>query len=164
VTVLGFALRQRMHRLIANYDPNEENAAEREDKAAERTYLPEAFDELQATRVRELYHNHTGSPVIATARKPWEDENTPASNPWAKEPASRSSEPLIVTWWVAPLMFLEGGSIAIQLSATEQVTVAVPENAKPGDVLDLQAPPPSVTPFQVRLMAIRVHPDEMRLE
>jgi hypothetical protein len=145
----GYLVLKRMHALVAEYDPNEHDLEGRKKRAAERALTLVAYDEMQAERVRKAYNEHREAPHT----KPWQQ-----GNPFA------DSEGLVVEWWVEPSMFSNSGAISIRLDGNEHVTVLVPDDAKPGDLFHPRRDTPNVIPFQVRLVPIRVHPDEQRLE
>jgi hypothetical protein len=142
----GFLIMHR--RRIVRYDPNDEPLSRREEYAAERAVRLADFDDAQALRVRREYKRHTKA----------------VRNPrWAGK-SFDVPEPLVVEWWFTPSMMLNGGSTTIELSESESVTVHVPEDTPPGELLDVHPSSRDVIPFQVRVIPMRVHPDEQRLE
>lgn len=148
LTSAGIALRSTTAKKIREYDPNEERLGERKRLAAERATLRENYEEVQAIRVREIYKAY---------------QNARSSTRW-RGGKQEDMEPLIVGWWVSPALFINGGVIAIQIAENATVMAAVPPDTEHGSVLDAEPDSPTIEQFQVRVLAMRVHPDEYRLE
>ncbi|MBN9122509.1 MAG: hypothetical protein J0I06_25750 [Planctomycetes bacterium] len=133
---------------IEEYDPNTQELSGRERLADKRAVLLADFDAAQAKRVRREYKKY--AEAVRTPRWGGSSFEVP--------------EPLVADWWFTPSVMLNGGSVVIDLPGGESVTVHVPEDCLPGEVLDVHTSSREVLPFQVRVLAIRVHPDEQRLE
>jgi hypothetical protein len=151
--LVGYLTLRRLEWLASQHDPNTERLDERKRVARERAKTLEAFDEQQAQRARIAYN---------------EREDLPAgdpTSPWAGlETHAKPKPPLVVEWWVAPSVLTNGGTFSIPLGEIGTVTVEIPELTESDTVLQLCSCPPSVFHFKVCVVAIHVHPDEMRLE
>jgi hypothetical protein len=151
--IVGYVMLRWWRRLIARYDPNSERLAERQKCAAKQAISLEDYDESQKTRVRSAYAEYVQKFTVAarvTSRQPDSIEGLP--------------EPLILAWWVVPSLFLFGGTLSLDLSKDDNATVVIPEDAKPGCLLELATHTPLVLPFRVQVLPMHVHPDEARLE
>ena len=151
--IVGYVMKRWWSRLVARYDPNSERLAERQKCAAKRTISLEDYDESQKTRVRSTYAEYVKIFTVAarvTSRQQDSLEGLP--------------EPLIIAWWVVPSLFLYGGTVSLDLSKDDSATVVLPEDAKPGCLLELATHTPLVLPFRVQILPMHVHPDEARLE
>ena len=142
VWFVGWLVLQRMHRLVKQYDPNTERPLdERKHIAGARAILLPEYDAQQAARVGRAYQQHRTTGARSGRR-----------------------EPLVAEWWLPPAVFVNGGTFSVVLSDSEQFTVQVSDDAEPGDVVDVRPVEPHAEPFRLRLLVMRVHPDEMRLE
>ena len=159
--------------LVKKYEPNLAAPEERETLARERACSPSEYDQKQVVRVREAYYKHLARQTEnarngrreragreeRAADRPWEKRSEAESSRTPREPKS-----LVVEWWLVPSVFFNSGTFVVPLSETESVAVEVTADAEPGDVFDVKAMASNVTPFKVRLFAMRVHPDEYRTE
>lgn len=138
--LFGWMLNRRRERLVAVYNPNEEMPlAERQKIADARAFLLAEYDAEQADRAGEEYaHYRTTNPG--------------------------SREPLVVAWWLPSAVFANGGTITIAIQRGPRFTANVPDTASLGDVIDTRAVGAGGTPLQLRLLEMRVHPDELRLD
>jgi hypothetical protein len=139
--LIGWLILQRMHWLVKQYNPNEERLDERKRIAKARAFLLPEFDAIQATRVGGSYYQYRKSPTRSDRRKP-----------------------LVTEWWLPPSIFVNGGTFSFVVLDDERFTVQVPDDAEPGDVVDARPDNPDSEPFRLRLLAMRAHPDEQRLE
>lgn len=160
----GCLVLRRVKSFVAAYDPNEHDLDKRKKLAEERALPPQTYDEMQTATVRDAYNAH----VRAHAARPWAGGAPAAARPprpWARN-AEQPDDPneLIVSWYVEPALFSTGGAISVSLSATSHATVLFPDTAQPGDTFPARADTPNVHPFKLRLLPIRVHPEEQRLE
>lgn len=146
--IAGYFTLRHMNRLVARYDPNSEQLDERRRIAKSRALTLDAFDKLQASRARQAYIKHLG--MLDTHR--WQS------------PSAEKPEPLVIEWWVVPSMFMAGGTFTFRVTEYDHVTVTVPEDTEPNEVLKPYADSRSVVPFKVRVVPTRVHIDEQRLE
>ncbi len=137
-----------LRKRIERYDPNTQELSQREALAEKRTVSPTDFDATQAKRVRREYKEYFAA----------------MKNPRWGGSSFEVPQPLVVEWWFTSSIMLNGGSIVIDLPGGESATFHVPEDTLPGEVLDVHASSQSVLPFQLRVLAIRSHPDEQRLE
>lgn len=147
--VVGLVVLGWMRKLVAGYDPNADDAKERMRLAADRTMTPEDFDRVQGLRVQRTCDEH----VTAARKRPRPAVGT-----------TDEAEPLVIEWWVMPSVFLFGATIEIVLSGGDFATVEVPEDAKPGDVLEPSVSAADLVPFSVRILPLNTHPDEARVE
>jgi hypothetical protein len=162
VLLAGCALAIRTMRLVAQYAPNERDLYNRKVIAGAWAKSLEEFDTNQARGLRDEYEKYTQT--LARKQNRRQERNSPGAKQSRTSPAKRDDDKLIVTWWVVPSMFVNGGSITIPISESVQVVVEVPDTARPGDVFDLKHCPDDVIPFQVRVLPIYAHRDEQRLE
>ena len=133
----------------SRYDPNREKSGERKRLAKTRTMSLEQFDESQLARARDAYTDFEPLDDVdgATDDNPFENQKT-----------------LTIEWWVPQSVLRDGGTISLAFSKTRSATVVVPKGSKSGDVFDLRVYTPKITPFQVRVMALRVRPEKRRGE
>jgi hypothetical protein len=150
VGLVGFAVLRLMYWMQSRYDPNEEEElASRSARADERTMSLEEYNKEQLRRVRSAYDNYTTATQDKPRRKGQRKEN---------------SESLILDWWVLPSAFLEETTLSIEVVEGEFATVVVPEDMEPGSVLEPEIDDTILVPFEVRIMAMYVHPDEAQEE
>ncbi|MBM3979990.1 MAG: hypothetical protein FJ304_06845 [Planctomycetes bacterium] len=137
--LVGWALLQRLHRLVKAYDPNEERPLdERKHIAGARAIVLADYDARQARRVSEAYR--------------------------ARGPDHGDREGFVTEWWLPSAVFLNGGIFTVAFSDSELFTVRVSDEAEQGDVVDARPTNPRTGPFRLRLLEMRVHPEEMRLD
>ncbi len=158
--MVGWLVLRRIKRFVAAYDPNEHDFGKRKALAEQRALAPHVYDEMQTASLCDAYNER----VSAQQSRPWAATAPQQSRPWAKDAAPDDPTELIVTWYAEPATFSTGGAVSIRLSATMHVTVLIPDTATPGDEFPVRADTPNVQPFKVRLLPIRVHPEEQRLD
>jgi hypothetical protein len=124
--------------LIAKHDPNNLPIEKREDLAAKRAIPRALFEDKQRIRVQEAYTKYASQLKRGRARA--------------------------IELWLVPSAFLNGSTISFELSETEEIELVVPPETEPGTVLTTRGTRGFPPPVEVRVLAIRVHPDEMRLE
>jgi hypothetical protein len=137
VLILGGLYALQVRRLKAVYDPNAERPEVREKDAAAHANTLAEYEQRQAVRVRRAYYEHLD-----------------AKNP----------KPLVVTLWVEPTVLINGGTLSLDLSDRDRVTVTVPEDTRPGKVLRVTVASGTPAPFKVRVVPFGVHPGEVRLD
>jgi hypothetical protein len=148
ICVVGLISLRRVNAIVAGYDPNLESPDKRRSIAERHSMALDTFDELQASRARRAYIKHVAA----------------VENERQGVPSAEKREPLIIDWWVVPSIFMAGGTVTFRITEGEHVTVVVPEDTEPYAVLEACVDSDSVMPFQVRVVPMRVHPDELRLE
>ena len=154
VWAAGYVVIRWTRGLAARYDPNTDDLAGREKRAAERTMTFAAFDDLQAARLQTAYNEHRGASRAAGSSQ--------RAKPWRPDPSAPQAR--VFEWWVRQSALTNGVTITVPLSLTEAATVTVPEDAETGTVFDLHVGGRAVEGFKVRVSAVYVHKDEIRLE
>lgn len=133
---------------VNRYDPNTQELSGRERLAEKRSTPLEDFDADQAKNVRKEYRKYADAVRVPK---------------WGAT-SFVVPDPLVVGWWFTSSVMLNGGYVVIDLPDGDSVTVHVPEDCPPGEVLDIHPSSSDVLPFQIRVQALPTHPDEQRLE
>lgn len=148
VWLLGSGVLAVLNLRVTRYDPNTQELSQREWRAGKRAIPLDDFDAAQAKSLRKEYRKYADAVRVPK---------------WGGS-SFEVPDPLVVGWWFTSSIMLNGGSIVIDLLDGESVTVHVPEDCPPGEVLDIHPSSPNVLPFQIRVQALPTHPDEQRLE
>lgn len=142
--LIGVLIERRRGQLVKLYNPHEEDTLDKRKHVADaRAILVPEYDTRQTTRVNDEYRRH-------------------------REKAERNSrgEPkqFVAEWYLDPPVFIHGGAFSIALPGHKAITVQVPENTELGHVFDVrptrEANPFGVRVSRVRVLAMRIHPDE----
>ncbi|HJZ55161.1 MAG TPA: hypothetical protein VKE74_09395 [Gemmataceae bacterium] len=142
--LVSWLMDKRRDWLVTQYNPNEEKPLDERKRVADaRAILLPEYDARQTARIGNAYQKY----LAANAG-----------------PGKR--EPLVTEWWLPSSVFVNGGTFSIVLPDDERFTVRVSDDAKPGDVVDASPTNPQAEPLRLRLrlLEMRVHPDELRLE
>jgi hypothetical protein len=142
VFLLGFGLWRLGHHMLKNFTPDNLPLIERKRTAEERTWSLAAFAMYQESKAQSDFQKHvTERRALPSGPEPYE-----------------------FVLWLAPTCFINGGEIPFKLPTGHPATLTLAEDTEQGTVLDVPQSAGDTKPFRVRVFAMRVHPDEQRLE
>jgi hypothetical protein len=149
IAAFGFLFGLYTARRKRTHDPDLFPLEKRKSMGEGRTIQLAGFDKYQEVRTATAFQEHR--------QDRW--RNTP----WGKA-REVPTEPFVFVWWLEPTHFLNGTRVQMALPTGRAITIDLPADAQPGWEYIVPTTADDPEPFRVQFLAMRVHPDELRLD